>query len=165
MRCAARGWCSGLHKDFPPIFRPLYVSFSVRNPPISLYHRALAGYSRSSLQAPPIAPVPLLARRAKALFARCARPLLPIRLGSVDPSFRALSARLKLTVRRHKFNNDSPSCKGLARKACKGLASKAFACKFVFVPTHTRCLALALTTRGFDKVTPDHKSPQPNLES
>ena len=29
-------------------------------------------------------------------------------LGSVVPSFRALSGRLKLTVRRHKFNEDSP---------------------------------------------------------
>jgi len=28
-------------------------------------------------------------------------------LGPVDPSFRALSGRLKLTVRRHKFNTDS----------------------------------------------------------
>jgi hypothetical protein len=28
-------------------------------------------------------------------------------LGPVDPSFRALSGRLKLTVRRHKFNNSS----------------------------------------------------------
>ena len=28
-------------------------------------------------------------------------------LGPVDPSFRALSGRLKLTVRRHKFNKDS----------------------------------------------------------
>ena len=30
-------------------------------------------------------------------------------LGPVDPSFRALSGRLKLTVRRHKFNKDSRS--------------------------------------------------------
>jgi len=29
--------------------------------------------------------------------------------GPVDPSFRALSGRLKFTVRRHKFNKDSPS--------------------------------------------------------
>ena len=29
-------------------------------------------------------------------------------LGPVDPSFRALSGRLKLTVRRHTFNTDSP---------------------------------------------------------
>ena len=28
-------------------------------------------------------------------------------LGPVDPSLRALSGRLKFTVRRHKFNNDS----------------------------------------------------------
>jgi len=28
-------------------------------------------------------------------------------LGPVDPSFRVLSGRLKFTVRRHKFNNDS----------------------------------------------------------
>ena len=28
-------------------------------------------------------------------------------LGPVDPSFRALSGRLKFTVRRHKFNEDS----------------------------------------------------------
>ena len=28
-------------------------------------------------------------------------------LGPVDPSFRALSGRLKFTVRRHKFNKDS----------------------------------------------------------
>ena len=27
-------------------------------------------------------------------------------LGPVDPSFRALSGRLKFTIRRHKFNND-----------------------------------------------------------
>ena len=31
-------------------------------------------------------------------------------LGPVDPSFRALSGRLKFTVRRHKFNTDSFSC-------------------------------------------------------
>jgi len=30
-------------------------------------------------------------------------------LGPLDPSFRALSGRLKFTVRRHKFNNDSLS--------------------------------------------------------
>ena len=30
-------------------------------------------------------------------------------LGPIDPSFRSLSGRLKLTVRRHKFNKDSPS--------------------------------------------------------
>jgi len=30
-------------------------------------------------------------------------------LGHVDPSFRALSGRLKFTVRRHNFNKDSPS--------------------------------------------------------
>ena len=30
-------------------------------------------------------------------------------LGPVDLSFRALSGRLKFTVRRHKFNEDSPS--------------------------------------------------------
>jgi len=30
-------------------------------------------------------------------------------LGPVDPSFRALSGRLKFTVRRHEFNNDSLS--------------------------------------------------------
>jgi len=30
-------------------------------------------------------------------------------LGPVDPSFRALSGRLKLTARRHKFNTDSLS--------------------------------------------------------
>ena len=29
-------------------------------------------------------------------------------LGPVDPSFRALSGRLKFTVRRHTFNKDSP---------------------------------------------------------
>ena len=29
-------------------------------------------------------------------------------LGPVVPSFRALSGRLKFTVRRHKFNKDSP---------------------------------------------------------
>jgi len=28
-------------------------------------------------------------------------------LGPVDPSFRALSGRLRFTARRHKFNNDS----------------------------------------------------------
>jgi len=32
-------------------------------------------------------------------------------LGPVDPSFRALSGRLKFTVRRHKFNKDSLSLK------------------------------------------------------
>ena len=32
-------------------------------------------------------------------------------LGPVDPSFRALSGRLKFTVRRHKFNKDSLSSK------------------------------------------------------
>ena len=31
-------------------------------------------------------------------------------LGPVDPSFRALSGRLKFTVQRHKFNIDSLSC-------------------------------------------------------
>ena len=29
-------------------------------------------------------------------------------LGPVDPSFRALSGRVKFVVRRHKFNKDSP---------------------------------------------------------
>ena len=41
------------------------------------------------------------------------RNLKPQRLkpkrGPVDPSFRALSGRLKFTVRRHKFNKDSLS--------------------------------------------------------
>ena len=32
-------------------------------------------------------------------------------LGPVDPSFRALSGPLKITVRRHKFNEDSFFCK------------------------------------------------------
>ena len=32
----------------------------------------------------------------------------PVEPGPVDPSFRALSGRLKFTVRRHKFNKDSP---------------------------------------------------------
>ena len=36
-------------------------------------------------------------------------------LGPVHPSFRALSGRLKLTVRRHKFNEDSPSTAGGVR--------------------------------------------------
>ena len=31
-------------------------------------------------------------------------------LGPVNPSFRALSGRLKFTVRRHKFNKDSIIC-------------------------------------------------------
>ena len=31
----------------------------------------------------------------------------PSLVGPVDPSFRALSGRLKFTVRRHKFNTDS----------------------------------------------------------
>jgi len=31
------------------------------------------------------------------------------RVGPVDPAFRALSGRLKFTVRRHKFNKDSLS--------------------------------------------------------
>ena len=33
-------------------------------------------------------------------------------LGAVDPSFRALSGRLKFTVRRHKLNEDSVSSAG-----------------------------------------------------
>ena len=33
----------------------------------------------------------------------------PALLSPLDPSFRALSGRLKLTVRRHKFNKDSVS--------------------------------------------------------
>jgi len=37
------------------------------------------------------------------------RCLLGCLLGPVDPSFRALSGRLKLTVRRHQFNKDSVS--------------------------------------------------------
>jgi len=42
-------------------------------------------------------------------------------LGPVDPSFRALSGRLKFTVRRHKFNDNSPfsarpSCESFPRK-------------------------------------------------
>ena len=36
-------------------------------------------------------------------------------LGPVDPSFRALSGRLKFTVRHHKFNNDSLSVQELRR--------------------------------------------------
>ena len=32
----------------------------------------------------------------------------------VDPSFRALSGRLKFTIRRHKFNKESVPCKTLA---------------------------------------------------
>ena len=35
-------------------------------------------------------------------------------LGLVDPSFRALSGRLKLTVRRHEFNTDSLPAPGCA---------------------------------------------------
>jgi len=38
-----------------------------------------------------------------AVFLRVSSSLL----GPVDPSFRALSGRLKFTVRRHKFNKDS----------------------------------------------------------
>ena len=36
--------------------------------------------------------------------------LLSRRLGPVDPSFRALSGRLKFTVRRHEIQEDSHSC-------------------------------------------------------
>ena len=47
--------------------------------------------------------------------------LFPLRsvclLGPVDPSFRAPSGRLKFTVRRHKFNKDSPSLEG---EGCTG---------------------------------------------
>ena len=38
-------------------------------------------------------------------------------LGTVDPSFRALPGRLKLMVRRHKFNEDSSLCKGAQKRA------------------------------------------------
>jgi hypothetical protein len=38
-----------------------------------------------------------------------------VRLGPVDPLFRALAGRLKFTVRRHKFNTDSLSLKGIKR--------------------------------------------------
>jgi len=44
----------------------------------------------------------LQASRAK--DARASGCRLTSLLGPVDPSFRALSGRLKLTVRRHKFN-------------------------------------------------------------
>jgi len=36
------------------------------------------------------------------------RRLTPCNTGPVDTSFRALSERLTFTVRRHKFNKDSP---------------------------------------------------------
>ena len=39
-------------------------------------------------------------------------------LGPADPSFRALSGRLKFTFRRHKFNEDY-----LFRGCCEGLSS------------------------------------------
>ena len=42
-------------------------------------------------------------------------------VGHVDPSFRALSGRLKFTVRRHKFNKDSLSrARGLTRSGRRG---------------------------------------------
>ena len=34
-------------------------------------------------------------------------PVLSCRLGPADPSFQALSRRLKFTIRRHKFNKNS----------------------------------------------------------
>ena len=37
-----------------------------------------------------------------------------IQVSAVDPSFRALSGRLKFTVRRHKFNKDSLPASTLA---------------------------------------------------
>ena len=41
------------------------------------------------------------------------------RLGPADPSFRALSGRLKLTVRHHKFNKDS-LCGGHGKEGWEG---------------------------------------------
>ena len=38
--------------------------------------------------------------------------------GPVDPSFRALSGRLKFTVRRYEFNKDSPPFHGQGRGLC-----------------------------------------------
>ena len=48
-------------------------------------------------------------------------------LGPVDPSFRALSGRLKFTVRRHKINNDSLSVGG--RLACGKLRLVCVLCR------------------------------------
>ena len=36
-------------------------------------------------------------------------------LGPVDPSFRALSGRLKFTVRRHELNEDSLTIRGIGK--------------------------------------------------
>ena len=44
-------------------------------------------------------------------------------LGPVDPSFGALSGRLKFTVRRHKFNEDSLLSLSRARRVCWSLSS------------------------------------------
>ena len=49
---------------------------------------------------------------------RCPMPLWTG--GSVDPSFRALSGRLKCTVRRHKFNKDSLSPGRARHPICQG---------------------------------------------
>ena len=54
-------------------------------------------------------------------------------LGSVDPSFRALSGRLKLTVRRHKFNKDYLSTPGSAELRGSSSAPRR--------PSHTRRVA------------------------
>ena len=46
--------------------------------------------------------------------------------GPVDPSFRALSGRLKLKTRRHKFNKDSLSGAGVRRRGYARVAGRAF---------------------------------------
>ena len=58
--------------------------------------------------------VPRVSRSCEAQISMVLEPFLGIHLyarlsGPEDPSFRALSGRLKLTVRRHKFNKDSLS--------------------------------------------------------
>ena len=51
--------------------------------------------------------------------------------GSEHPSFRALSGRLKLTARRHKFNQDYLSFVVVPRKALRGGISKSILDRFV----------------------------------
>ena len=48
-----------------------------------------------------------LGSRVQAVFVEVVHRVWSSLLGAVDPSFRALSGRLKFTVRRHKFNKDS----------------------------------------------------------
>jgi len=60
-------------------------------------------------------------------------------LGPVDPSFRALSGRLKFTVRRHKFNKDSFSTRSLdaAQLGLEAMAELSL--------SHTLSLSLSLS--------------------